>query len=469
MHMFSYGVQVSRESPEEAKERAKEACQKRLASAVEAGELEPLREAIDAADLAGCSTSLLKQARSRRDALRKAARRLERQAAGAQCEEEARRQREQRAAEAAAEEEKARVEAAEERAAARQAAAKAEEERAAAAKAAEAERARRHRLLEEQEVAERKAKQEAAQEAARLAAAERARGCSSQSATVGGDAVGTVAPAGSPDASAAAASAAAVASVALDRPQSSPAPSSNFGTRGRGRGRGGRHGLNSQSGRGGQQVQSAVTIATENVMVGAVAHELDQVSLQLPADGGAYELADGQLEAALQKRLDESLRVKQAKDDAAAAAAPEDAEARRAAEERCNAIYKKHIRAQKLRHNKPLSESERAELERLRSGVAAETGAGSSSQHVEAAPVSPPAPPAAVMSLADAQFVTGRPEVPESTIGGQTSCIICFAKPKSHAAVPCGHQCACADCSAQMKECPVCRRTTLMWMQVQVV
>ena len=461
---------MSRESPEEAKERAKEACQKRLASAIEAGELEPLREAIDAADLASCSASLLKQARSRRDALRKAARRLERQAAGAQCEEEARRQREQRAAEAAAEEEKARVEAAEERAAARQAAAKAEEERAAAAKSAEAERARRHRLLEEQEVAEGKAKQEAAQEAARLAAAERARGCSSQSASVGGDAVGTVAPAGSPDASAAAASAAAVASVALDRPQSPPAPSSNVGTRGRGRGRGGRHSLNSQSGRGGQQVQSAVAIATENDMVGAVAHELDQAGLQLPADGVAYELADGQLEAALQKRLDESLRVKQAKDDDdAAAAAPEDAEARRAAEERCNAIYKKQIRAQKLRHNKPLSESERAELERLRSGVEAETGAGSSSQHVEDAPASPPAPPAAVMSLADAQFVTGRPEIPESTIGGQTSCIICFAKPKSHAAVPCGHQCACGDCSAQMKECPVCRRTTLMWMQVQVV
>ena len=50
MHMFSYGVQVSRESPEEAKERAKEACQKRLVSAIAAGELEPLREAIDAAD-----------------------------------------------------------------------------------------------------------------------------------------------------------------------------------------------------------------------------------------------------------------------------------------------------------------------------------------------------------------------------------------------------------------------------------
>ena len=72
-------------------------------------------------------------------------------------------------------------------------------------------------------------------------------------------------------------------------------------------------------------MQSAVAIGTDNDMVGAVAHELDQASLQLPADGVAYELADGQLEAALQKRLDESLRVKQAKEEAAAAAAPEDA------------------------------------------------------------------------------------------------------------------------------------------------
>ena len=41
---------------------------------IEAGELEALREAmraIDAADLAGCSAPLLKQARGRRDALRK--------------------------------------------------------------------------------------------------------------------------------------------------------------------------------------------------------------------------------------------------------------------------------------------------------------------------------------------------------------------------------------------------------------
>ena len=49
------------------------------------------------------------------------------------------------------------------------------------------------------------------------------------------------------------------------------------------------------------------------------------------------------------------------------------------------------------------------------------------------------------------------PNFAESTIGGQTTCIICFINPKSHAAVPCGHQCACSDCSAQMRDCLVCR------------
>jgi len=89
-----------------------------------------------------------------------------------------------------------------------------------------------------------------------------------------------------------------------------------------------------------------------------------------------------------------------------------------------------------------------------------------------AAPVAldmpPSPPPTAVTSLADAQFSTGRPEPPESTIGGQATCIICFTNLKSHIAVPCGHQCACADCSAQMHECPVCRTRVQMWMQVRV-
>ena len=300
---------TAKEKERQAKERVREACQQQLAAAIEVGELEALREAIDAADLAGCSAPLLRQARGRRDALRKAARRLERQAAGAQGEEEARQQREQRATEATVEEEKARVEAAKERAAARQAAARAEEERVAAAATAQAERARRLRLLEEQEVAERKAKLEAADEAARLVAAERARAC------------------------------------------------------------------------GDQQVQSA---ATGDDAVGAVAHLLGQASSQVPA-GSSDAGAASRVASAASVALDRS-----------------------------------------------------------------------------------PAPPAAVTSLADAQFSTGRPEVPESTIGGQTTCIVCFVNPKSHVAVPCGHQCVCSDCSARLKKCPVCRDPVQMWMHVRV-
>ena len=111
----------------------------------------------------------------------------------------------------------------------------------------------------------------------------------------------------------------------------------------------------------------------------------------------------------------------------------------------------------------------------LLSQASLQVPAGSSNAGV-AAPVAavasaldrPPPLPATVTSLADAQFDTGRPEVPpESTIGGQTTCIICFVSPKSHAAVPCGHRSACGDCSAKMTACPVCRGPVQMWMHVR--
>lgn len=74
------------------------------------------------------------------------------------------------------------------------------------------------------------------------------------------------------------------------------------------------------------------------------------------------------------------------------------------------------------------------------------------------------------VSLADARFETGRPAAaPESTVGGQTTCIVCFTNPKSHSAVPCGHQCACGPCSAKMERCPYCRGTVIMWMENRLV
>ena len=157
-------------------------------------------------------------------------------------------------------------------------------------------------------------------------------------------------------------------------------------------GRGGR-GL---GGRGGQRVQSAAAIATDDA-VGAVAHLLGQASLQVPAGSSVAGAAASD-----------------------AAAAPEVV------------------------------------------GM-------------------PPLPPAAVTSLADAQLSTGRLQPPESTkegrkvgrktrtrIGGQSTCIICFTNPKSHLAVPCGHQCACGDCSARMQECPVCHSPVREWIHVRV-
>ena len=72
--------------------------------------------------------------------------------------------------------------------------------------------------------------------------------------------------------------------------------------------------------------------------------------------------------------------------------------------------------------------------------------------------------PFAAVSLADAGLDTGRPAAPESTMGGETTCIVCFARVKSHAAVPCGHLCACGPCSELMQECPYCREPVMMWM-----
>ena len=109
-----------------------------------------------------------------------------------------------------------------------------------------------------------------------------------------------------------------------------------------------------------------------------------------------------------------------------------------------------------------------AAAEKAAAKAAAEKAAAEAAKAAAAAEVLERPPSLPVMSLAAAQFDTGRRAVPESTIGGQTTCIVCFVNPKSHAAVPCGHQCACGDCAAKMNECPVCRNPAREWMQVRV-
>ena len=83
------------------------------------------------------------------------------------------------------------------------------------------------------------------------------------------------------------------------------------------------------------------------------------------------------------------------------------------------------------------------------------------------------ASPTEHLSLANVSFDTERPE---STVGGELTCIVCFTNPKTHAAVPCGHLCACGPCSEQMKQraggdaaCPYCRGPVSMWMHTRVV
>ena len=76
-----------------------------------------------------------------------------------------------------------------------------------------------------------------------------------------------------------------------------------------------------------------------------------------------------------------------------------------------------------------------------------------------------------MMTLADVGDITGRNDVPESTIGGENTCIVCMALPKTHLAdaVPCGHQCACGTCAEQMQLCPYCRVPVQMWAQPRMV
>ena len=65
--------------------------------------------------------------------------------------------------------------------------------------------------------------------------------------------------------------------------------------------------------------------------------------------------------------------------------------------------------------------------------------------------------------------ITGRNDIPESTIGGETTCIVCVVHPKAHLAVPCGHQSACRICAERMQNCPYCRAPVQQWVELRVV
>ena len=79
------------------------------------------------------------------------------------------------------------------------------------------------------------------------------------------------------------------------------------------------------------------------------------------------------------------------------------------------------------------------------------------------------ASPQQVLTLANAGDITGRNDAPESSIGGESTCIVCMARPKTHLAVPCAHQCACGICAERMQLCPYCRAPVERWFEVRVV
>lgn len=59
--------------------------------------------------------------------------------------------------------------------------------------------------------------------------------------------------------------------------------------------------------------------------------------------------------------------------------------------------------------------------------------------------------------------------VDESTVGGETTCIVCFTNPKTHIAAPCAHQSVCETCASKMHKCPYCRAPVSQWMRVRIV
>merc|ERR1712194_243651 len=79
------------------------------------------------------------------------------------------------------------------------------------------------------------------------------------------------------------------------------------------------------------------------------------------------------------------------------------------------------------------------------------------------------ASPQQVLTLANAGDITGRNDALESSIGGESTCIVCMARPKTHLAVPCAHQCACGPCAERMQLCPYCRAPVQGWYEVRVV
>ena len=66
---------------------------------------------------------------------------------------------------------------------------------------------------------------------------------------------------------------------------------------------------------------------------------------------------------------------------------------------------------------------------------------------------------------------TGRAKFrqPEAPAKASAECVVCLDAEATHVVVPCGHICLCADCTMDLKACPLCRTPLVQTMRIYLV
>tara|TARA_B100001057_G_scaffold494830_1_gene592254 strand:- start:1430 stop:2962 length:1533 start_codon:yes stop_codon:yes gene_type:complete len=86
----------------------------------------------------------------------------------------------------------------------------------------------------------------------------------------------------------------------------------------------------------------------------------------------------------------------------------------------------------------------------------------------------PPDPESNVFNLSDIGCaLVDKQDDAATSVAAELMCIICYAKERSVACVPCGHKCLCEDCGTKDNmstskgcHCPMCRKEVIMFMKV---
>ena len=76
---------------------------------------------------------------------------------------------------------------------------------------------------------------------------------------------------------------------------------------------------------------------------------------------------------------------------------------------------------------------------------------------------------AAAASAAAAEASPPPPEPPQAPAKASAECVVCLDAEATHVIVPCGHICLCADCTNDLKACPLCRMPLVQTMRIYLV